>query len=94
MFNDWLAVTHGAVGDSANLERVARLNYERNPKYLFARLDYAEGEAAIRVDQVAPRVGSKVEYEHDFGDLWEHTIVVKEVSDPGLPAGGLRRCVG
>ena len=38
-------------------------------------------EAPVTFAQVAPGVGSKIRYTYDFGDDWEHTIVVEKVFD-------------
>jgi Plasmid pRiA4b ORF-3-like protein len=38
-------------------------------------------EAPVTLEQVAPTVKSKVTYTYDFGDDWEHDIVVEKVLD-------------
>ena len=35
-------------------------------------------ETAVTLEQVAPAVGSKIRYTYDFGDDWEHEIVVEK----------------
>jgi hypothetical protein len=42
--------------------------------------------AAVRLDQVAPGGGDRIRYTYDFGDNWEHEIVVEDVLDaePGV----------
>lgn len=51
--------------------------------------DYAEmgvmDERQIRLYQVAPKVGARFTYEYDFGDSWEHELVVEKIlpADPG-----------
>ena len=43
-------------------------------------------ERTARLGQVAPGAGSKLAYEYDFGDSWEHALVVEAVlpPEPGL----------
>jgi Plasmid pRiA4b ORF-3-like protein len=38
--------------------------------------------AAKRLDQIAPRKGDRFGYTYDFGDDWEHIIVVEAISNP------------
>ena len=66
-------------------------------------------ENATTISEIARRVKSTFVYEYDFGDSWDHRIVVEKILDPdptaagfgampgrraGLPAGGLWRCAG
>ena len=55
---------------------------------------YVENE--FRIDQLLTKVGDQLTYDYDFGDNWEHTIVVEEVLDtvPEQPRciGGARAC--
>src|ERR1700728_5468530 len=37
-------------------------------------LDGAKDEAKVRLSEVFAKVGSKIIYEYDFGDSWEHEI--------------------
>jgi hypothetical protein len=37
-------------------------------------------ERAFRVRDVLPDVGSKVRWDYDFGDGWEHDVVVEKIS--------------
>jgi len=43
---------------------------------------WMQSEARIRLAQIAPAVKSKFRYEYDFGDDWQHTVVVEKI----LPA--------
>src|SRR3954451_15234933 len=38
-------------------------------------------EAPVTLEQVAPTVGSAIRYTYDFGDDWEHDVVVEKVLD-------------
>jgi hypothetical protein len=50
-------------------------------------------EAPVALEQVAPGAGSKIRYTYDFGDDWEHDIVVEKVLDLD-PAASYPRCTG
>jgi hypothetical protein len=43
-------------------------------------------ERQVRLDQIAPEVGARFVYEYDFGDSWEHALVVEQILplDPGV----------
>jgi hypothetical protein len=41
-----------------------------------------EDEWEYRLNQVVLRVGQRFTYEYDFGDSWEHTLVLEAVLDP------------
>lgn len=45
-----------------------------------------ENERKARLDQVAPSVGSRFIYEYDFGDSWQHEILVEQIApaEPGV----------
>ena len=36
----------------------------------------------VRLDQIAPRAKMKLTYEYDFGDSWEHDVVVEKILPP------------
>lgn len=42
MFFNWLGVAHRELGEMEAVDDVVRENYRRNPRYLFARANYAE----------------------------------------------------
>lgn len=44
-------------------------------------------EATVRLDQVLTAVGDKLYYDYDFGDNWDHTVVVESLLDdpPEVP---------
>lgn len=50
-------------------------------------------EAPITLEQVAPGPSCKITYTYDFGDDWEHGIVVEKVLEPARSAGH-PRCTG
>lgn len=50
-------------------------------------------EAPVTLEQVAPGPRSKITYTYDFGDDWEHGIVVEKVLEP-TGSSGLPRCTG
>jgi len=45
-------------------------------------LEEAEDEAKARLCELAPAVKSKLNYEYDFGDGWEHQIEVVKIGPP------------
>ncbi|SDH62019.1 pRiA4b ORF-3-like protein [Actinokineospora alba] len=52
-----------------------------------------QSSRSVTLEQVAPGAGSKLGYLYDFGDAWDHEIVVEKVLEPGK-AGTLPRCTG
>ncbi len=47
--------------------------------------DYADmvvDERRIRMNQIAPEVSAHFIYEYDFGDSWEHALIVEQVLMP------------
>ncbi len=49
-------------------------------------------EATLRLDQIAPDAGSRFTFEYDFGDGWEHLVLVEKVL-PLEPGEMYPRCV-
>ncbi len=39
-------------------------------------------EGQVRLSQIAPEIGSRFIYEYDFGDSWNHELVVEEILTP------------
>jgi len=64
---------------------------ELHPDYESMGLDM-EDERKARLNQVAPAEKSKFIYEYDFGDSWEHELLVEKI---GLPEKGVHypRCI-
>ena len=52
-----------------------------------------EDERQVRLNQIAPNAKSRFIYEYDFGDSWEHAIVVEKIMPPEK---GIEypRCIG
>jgi hypothetical protein len=50
-------------------------------------------ERKVRVCEVIPDVGSKMRWDYDFGDGWEHDVVVEAIADRD-PALRYPHCVG
>ncbi len=44
--------------------------------------DYVINEKAATVKHVLPRVGSSLRWDYDFGDGWEHDVVVEAIESP------------
>jgi hypothetical protein len=53
---------------------------EPHPEYF----DYLEmlDERDVTLGQVAPHEGAKFDYEYDFGDGWEHRVLVEKIAAP------------
>lgn len=50
-------------------------------------------EEDARLEEIAPRARSRFRYEYDFGDSWEHEILVEAVA-PAEPGTHYPRCIG
>jgi hypothetical protein len=69
--------------------RVGKQFYtEPNPDYGYG----GAGRAAGSVEQIAPAVGARFVYEYDFGDSWEHALVVEQILPPD-PGVAYPRCI-
>ena len=49
-----------------------------NPEDRFMAMDPIEDERRVRVSSVLGRTGAKAVYTYDFGDGWEHSIVLEK----------------
>ena len=56
-----------------------------------------EDEQKYTLDQLLPRAKSRIVYEYDFGDSWEHELLVEKILTPGdaqaLHKGPLPACI-
>ena len=69
----------------SHLHRFRTGNNHRSP-YLVTQFDLDEGEEGVleddvRLDQLLAEKGDELWYEYDFGDGWDHKLVVEEVLD-------------
>jgi hypothetical protein len=88
-------VIQAAMGwTNSHLHRFRTGNGHRSP-YFVTNFDLDEGEDGtledeVRLDQLLAEKGDELWYEYDFGDGWDHKLVVEEVLDepPATP-----RCV-
>ena len=74
----------------------SHLHVFETPYGLFGVADPELGhrsENPVTLEQVAPATGDKVTYTYDFGDDWEHEILVEKIADP-QPLAGYPRCTG
>lgn len=55
-------------------------------------LDDARSERGTRLNQVASAPKDRFMYEYDFGDGWQHVILVEQIGPPA-PGVGYPRCV-
>jgi hypothetical protein len=44
--------------------------------------DYVIDERRVTLKQILPRVGSALRWDYDFGDGWEHDVVVEAIEEP------------
>lgn len=84
----------------SHLHRFRTGNRGRAPEFI-TQFDLSEGEEGmledtVRLDQVVSKAGDKLWYDYDFGDGWDHVLLVEKVLDepPAMPAcvGGKRAC--
>ena len=75
---------------NSHLHRFSPTDDRYGPSPIVTQYDLDEGdtgilEGTVRLDQFVGRVGDSFWYTYDFGDDWEHRIVVESVSelDPG-----------
>ena len=69
-----------------------------NPEDRLMGMAAVENERTVRLSSVLGRVGAKAVYTYDFGDSWEHSIVLEKrlPADPNTPypvcTDGQRAC--
>jgi hypothetical protein len=64
-------------------------DYYSDPEF---QLDDARSERQVKLSKVAPREKSKLGYEYDFGDSWEHELLVEKILQPE-PGARYPRCI-
>lgn len=69
---------------------IDEINYsEPDPDFHDPQYD---DERRVRLDEVCPRAGTRFLYAYDFGDCWEHDILVEKVL-PAEPGVDYPRCL-
>jgi len=53
---------------------------EYSPKEF--EVEFAEDSRVVRLDEIMKAEGSKIDYEYDFGDGWEHKLVLEKIQIP------------
>ncbi len=79
----------------SHLHRFRSGNDHRSP-YFVTNFDLEEGqdgtlENDVRIDQLLAQKGDELWYEYDFGDGWDHKLVLEEVLEEPPPTV---RCIG
>ncbi len=83
-------VIQAAMGwTNSHLHRFRTGSDHRSP-YFVTQFDVEEGEDGtleddVRLDQLVTEKGDELWYEYDFGDGWDHKLVVEEVLDEAPP---------
>jgi hypothetical protein len=89
-------VIQAAMGwTNSHLHRFRTGSDHRSP-YFVTQFDLEEGDEGtleddVRLDQVVAEEGDELWYEYDFGDGWDHKLVVEEVLEEPPPTA---RCTG
>ena len=89
-------VIQAAMGWSDSHLHRFRTGHDHRSPYFVTHFDLDEGEDGtleddVRLDQLVAETGDELWYEYDFGDGWEHKLVVEEVLDESPPTAG---CTG
>lgn len=85
MLDELHAVLQVAMGwEDGHLHRFGVGSDRRTRAYFVTAFDRSEGdhgiaEGDVRLDQVVTGQGDRLFYDYDFGDGWEHVLVVEEV---------------
>jgi hypothetical protein len=77
--DDWAAALKGKDPWEIDIDAVYGERRYSNPEF---ELEGTHDEAKVRLGEVAPRVGSKLAYEYDFGDGWTHELTVEKALPP------------
>lgn len=78
-----LEAAMGWLGGHLHVFEVGRVRYGvPDPDWDMDDLD----ENRFRLDVVLPKVGMKMRWDYDFGDGWEHDVVIEAIS---MPEGGV-----
>ncbi len=89
-------VIQSAMGwSNSHLHRFRTGRDHRSP-FFVTHFDLEEGDEGmleddVRLDQIVARTGDELWYEYDFGDGWDHRLVVEEVLDEPPTSA---RCIG
>ena len=76
-----LQAAMGWVNGHLHLFTIHHVNYII-PDPDFGMGEEDEDEASVRLDKVIPRANTHFRYLYDFGDGWEHDIIVEEILPP------------
>jgi Plasmid pRiA4b ORF-3-like protein len=92
--HDMLQVAMGWDDSHMHEFRIGQRRFGKpDPNDRLMGLDPVGNERATHLYKVLGKVGAKATYTYDFGDGWEHVIVVEKVLPPD-PAGHYPICVG
>lgn len=94
LFNRMLETVMGWEGYHLHMFEVAGLRFGQPDEFGSDIID----ERHLTLEQLLPRVGSQLQWSYDFGDGWEHVVVVEAIEAPSpdvrypMCTGGERAC--
>lgn len=85
-FHDMVQAVMGWTDSHLHAFQMGPGDLDRDVARFVTQLDIEEGdegtyEAEVRLDEVLGDIGDRLYYEYDFGDGWEHTIILDSIQE-------------